>query len=1190
MAGRWETQSRIVTSLSFRSRYPFSSSIAASNHCAPAAPLLVGGQEMDVFSLPILDIFSLPILTAIIIMIISISFYKIRIREEGRNNSAPHPSPVSSPDGGSPNVRSPDGGSASEPADDGRDGEPERPFEVFLSFRGEIRNSFVSHLYRALKKHNIRAFMDRPDLNKGEPIEKLLKIIEESKIMLPIFSKGYAQSVWCLKEITKMAEMRETGKGRIMIPIFLDARTEEVRNWCNDSQSAFATGDASVDEKEKWNQALQTACTLSAFHLKNHANGDEGELVELIVKDLDAKLPKTPSIDIAEYPIGLECRVQEVMNLLKSEERDVKMIVLQGMSGIGKTTIAKAVYDKLRNDFNGASTFVSDVAKKFRKGEDVKCQVDQLIHDVSTSSEGPCVSLGSIDDGKCMIKEKRKCRKVLIVLDDIDDRKQLQALAGSRDRFGAGSVIIITSKAGDVLSKHLERSLIYEPRLLDGQESLQLFVRHAFKGRQPTTEEYDLSRQIAETAGGLPIALEVLGPHFFALGGDTEEWRSELKKLKDIPHHDIEEKLKFSYDGLEGTAQEIFLDIACFFVGEDFGRAAQCYWEARGFHPEGTIKLLQRRFFISMDMGNRFRMHDLLRNMGREIVLQRRIKDVPSWARTRLWTKNDIFELLSSGNDVPSCATEAMMLNQGDEEWKEPFDSGECFRNMHNLRLLHIEGAIFKNNFHRFPMKLLWLGLPRCSFDSPQISGLHLKNLVILNLSNCNLASLSLFEGTVFENMKVLDLSSTDLTETPDFCNFPCLEELTLRKCEKLTEVHSSIGKLGSLLILDMRTCTLLERLPDTICKLGSIEVIHLEWCEKFSSLPEEIGDLTSLKVLSLNHSAIRKIPDSMVQLTSIHELSLQHCRRLEALPDSLIGWLSSGKLKMFGTPLKMADGIDLSDRPHVMRVSTCELLANLPDKYCRVIEELHLEDPMVQELPHSIRRLQNLVVLSLKCEQLRALPAWINGRQLEKLKVLEIESNSLESLPKSIESLEGLKTLKLVCQNLQSLPGSVEKLKSLEIFEVTSGNLERLPSWIGSLRSLRYLKVECSRARAIPKSIKQLEELEILELKFNNPNALPTSTTLPKKLKKFTLSCRELENLLDSLWSSGELEELSLRGCARIEAVPGAKLRQLNNLLHLDLSQTGVKEIPGDIYCLPKLRSLRITDDAGNDTCFWFE
>ncbi|XP_010065024.2 toll/interleukin-1 receptor-like protein [Eucalyptus grandis] len=81
-------------------------------------------------------------------------------------------------------------------------------FEMFLSFRGpDTRLSFTDYLYHSLVRAGIRAFKDDKEIRKGEKIGgELLCAIESSKIYMPIFSRNYASSTWCLHELTLMVE------------------------------------------------------------------------------------------------------------------------------------------------------------------------------------------------------------------------------------------------------------------------------------------------------------------------------------------------------------------------------------------------------------------------------------------------------------------------------------------------------------------------------------------------------------------------------------------------------------------------------------------------------------------------------------------------------------------------------------------------------------------------------------------------------------------------------------------------------------------------------------------------------------------------------------------------------------------------------------------------------------------------
>ncbi|PKI49233.1 hypothetical protein CRG98_030382 [Punica granatum] len=97
-------------------------------------------------------------------------------------------------------------------------------YEVFLSFRGpDTRATFTDHLYNVLKNAGIRVFRDDEELRKGEAIgSKLLKAMTQSKISIPIFSRGYARSKWCLEEAVQMVKCMEATEQDI------NDKTEEI--------------------------------------------------------------------------------------------------------------------------------------------------------------------------------------------------------------------------------------------------------------------------------------------------------------------------------------------------------------------------------------------------------------------------------------------------------------------------------------------------------------------------------------------------------------------------------------------------------------------------------------------------------------------------------------------------------------------------------------------------------------------------------------------------------------------------------------------------------------------------------------------------------------------------------------------------------------------------------------------------
>uniref|UniRef100_M1BUA9 NBS-coding resistance gene protein n=1 Tax=Solanum tuberosum TaxID=4113 RepID=M1BUA9_SOLTU len=226
----------------------------------------------------------------------------------------------------------------------------------------------------------------------------------------------------------------------------------------------------------------------------------------------------------------------------------------------------------------------------------------------------------------------------------MDHRSQLESLTRERSWFGSSSVIIITTRDEHLLYG-LTTTEIYQAKLLHDNEAQQFFSHHAFNSFSPPREYDELAQDIIKYSGGLPLALVTLGSHL--QGRSIEEWRHEFKKLRAIPHCDIQKILQISFDGLDDNTQSVFLDITCAFHG--------CYEDevtktlnACGFYSESAILTLIQRNLLQRDC-RYLVMHDLVRDMGREIVRLESPRD--SGKRSRLFNPQEVRDVLQ-GNKV----------------------------------------------------------------------------------------------------------------------------------------------------------------------------------------------------------------------------------------------------------------------------------------------------------------------------------------------------------------------------------------------------------------------------------------------------------------------------------------------------------------------------------------------------------
>lgn len=154
-----------------------------------------------------------------------------------------------------------------------------RNYEVFLSFRGtDTRERFTDFLYTYLVGASIRTFRDDNELRIGEEINpELLQAIKESKISIPIFSRNYASSKWCLRELAQMVECQanEGQKEQKIFPIFYDVDASDVRNQRGSYEEAFRLHEKEFDEKtvQRWRDALRTVGQLKGYELEKETNG-----------------------------------------------------------------------------------------------------------------------------------------------------------------------------------------------------------------------------------------------------------------------------------------------------------------------------------------------------------------------------------------------------------------------------------------------------------------------------------------------------------------------------------------------------------------------------------------------------------------------------------------------------------------------------------------------------------------------------------------------------------------------------------------------------------------------------------------------------------------------------------------------------------------------------------------------------
>ncbi|KAF3627539.1 TMV resistance protein N [Capsicum annuum] len=908
-------------------------------------------------------------------------------------------------------------------------------YDVFLSFRGEdTRNTITGYLYERLTRRGIITFQDNKRLEHGDSIpDELLKAIKDSQVAIVIFSENYATSRWCLNELVNIMECTKDENGQTVIPVFYGVDATDVRNQSKSFAEAFAKHELmnnddgeGMQKVQRWRTALTAAANLKGYVFPI---GVESDCVERIVDDISSKCKTSGSYSYKV--VGIDTQLEKVESLLEMEIDDVRIVWIWGMGGVGKTTMVNAIYNKLSSSKFKDACLLEDIKENKHR----MYSLQNILLSKLLGEKENCVD--NKEEGRSMMARRLRFKKVLIVLDDIDHRDQLDYLAGDLGWFGKGSRIIATTRDKRLIGKNV----VHEVEKLLDRDAVKLFNQYAFLEKVPDECFKDLTLDIVSHAKGHPLALKVWG--CLLHGKDIIVWRSALDRIREKSGSEIIENLRISYDGLEPEEQEIFLDIACFFRGKE-KKEVMPILESCGFPAEYGLSVLIDKSLVFISDHNKIQMHDLIQDMGQYIVkMQKHLGE-----RSRLWNAEDVKEVMV--DNTGTMAVEGIWFTF----IQRLCFSREAMKNMKRLRILYIcsfispidrEDAVCDSNcddgsieylpnnlrwfvWHEYP----WKSLPE-NFE-PQ-------RLVHLDLQWSSLCDLWTKRKEILPSLRWLHLSySENLMRTPDFTGMPKLEYLDLGNCTRLEEVHPSLECCGRLIRLNLYCCKNLMSFP--CVNVESLEHLNLEDCFRLEKFPGILGRMKPKLKIKMRGSGIRELPSSIIQhlLYLLPELDLRFMKNLVAFP-SRIGILK-GLVKL--------------------NLSYCSKLKSLPEEIgdLQNLEELDAIYTLISRPPSSIIRLNKLKFLSFSHQR----------------------SGLYFVLPPVNGGLRSLEYLNLSCCNIidGGLPEDIGCLSSLKELNLTGNNFEYLPRSIDQLGALRSLELlDCKRLTQLPEFPQQLDEID---------------------------------------------------------------------------------------------------------------
>lgn len=737
-----------------------------------------------------------------------------------------------------------------------------------------------------------------------------------------------------------------------------------------------------------------------------------------------------------EYVIELEDDMGLLLNQLLGVEATPHVVSIVGMGGLGKTTLAKKLYNhaKITNHFECKAWVY--VSKEYRRRDvllGILRDVDALTRDEMERIKGEEELVNKLRN---VLSEKR----YLVVLDDIWGMEVWDGLKSAFPKVKRGSKILLTTRNWDVALHADACSNPHELRPLTGDESFRLLCNKAFPGVNGFPLELENhAREIVVKCAGLPLAVVVVGGLLSRKLKSSGEWK---RVLQNISWHLLEEQekiariLALSYNDLPSHLKSCFLYLGLFPEGVNIQTKKLIrLWVAEGFLPqegeetaEGVAQkclseligrcMIQVGTVSSLGTVKTIRIHHLLRDLSLSKG------------------KEEYFLKIFQG-DMADSSTKAR--RHSIHSCHERYDSLK-----HNAD--HSRSLLFFNReYNEEIVRKLWLPLNFQQEKKLNFIYRKFKLLRVLELDGVRVVSLPSMIGDLIQ-----------------------LRYLGLRKTNLEAALPPSIGNLQNLQTLDLRYCCFLKKIPNVIWKMVNLR--HLLLYTPFESPDSShlrLDTLTNLQSLPHIEAGNWIVDGGLANMINLRQLGI--CVLSGQMVNSVLSTVQGlHNLHSLSLDLQSEDDefpifMQLSQCTHLQKLSLNGKIKKLPEphEFPPNLLKLTLHNSYLQkESIAKLERLPNLKMLILgqgaynwpelnfnaegfpqlhilRLVLLKELEEWtVEGSAMPRLENIVIDRcEKLKKIPEGLKSITSLKKLKIV-----GMPVEFEhRLRTKDLFEFTN-------------------------------------------------------------------------------------------------------------------------------------------------------